>query len=120
MALIAGERRNVNPTPVTRSDFSAASTIACPSATVGASGFSHSTCFPAASSPSTTSRCSELATATLTASTSGAAATASQLCSARWKPNRCAVAVANGSCRSATATRRTSGSRSSKTVPACR
>jgi hypothetical protein len=50
---------------------------------VPASGFSQSTCLPAASMPSTTSRCSELATATLTMSTSDASATACQLVSAR-------------------------------------
>jgi hypothetical protein len=82
--LIAGDRRKVSPIALTRSAASAAATIASPSATVGASGFSQSTCLPAASRPSTTSRCRALATATLTASTSSAAATACQLVSARW------------------------------------
>ena len=81
---MAGERRKVRPSAHTRSDAAAAATMASPSAMVGASGFSHSTCLPAASRPSTTSRCSELATATLTTSTSDASATACQLVSARW------------------------------------
>jgi hypothetical protein len=61
----------------------AASTMACPAAAAGAKGFSHSTCLPAASRPQTISRCRPLATTTLTASMSGAAAMASQLVSAR-------------------------------------
>lgn len=52
--------------------------MACASAYEAASGFSHSTCFPAASSPVTMSRCRWFAVATLTASTSGAAATSAQ------------------------------------------
>jgi len=83
IALMAGDRRNVKPTAATRSDFPARSTIACPSATDGASGFSHSTCLPAPSRASTISRCSLFATTTLTASMSAASATACQLVSAR-------------------------------------
>ena len=117
---MAGERRKVRPIAHTRSEAPAAATIASPSATVGASGFSQSTCLPAASSPSTTSRCSELATATLTTSTSDASATACQLVSARAYPNRRAVSTANGSYASAIATSRTSGSPGPYTVEACR
>ena len=84
IALMAGDRRKVKPTAVTRSDLSARSTMAWPSAADGASGFSHSTCLPASSSASTISRCSLFATTTLTASMSAAAAMASQLVSARW------------------------------------
>ncbi len=80
---MAGERRNVKPTQPSEVAASAAATIACASATEGASGFSHSTCLPAASRPSTISRCSGLATTTLTTSMSSAAATACQLVSLR-------------------------------------
>jgi BRCT domain type II-containing protein len=109
MALIAGDRRNVNPTAATVSARSAAATMARASPMRPASGFSHSTCLPAASSPSTTSRCRSLPTTTLTASMSSASATAFQSVSARSNPNLRAVAVANGSCMSATATSRRSG-----------
>jgi hypothetical protein len=85
-AAMAGERRNTNPTPVSRPEASAAATMASASSTLGAIGFSHSTCLPAASSPSTIWRCRGLATTTLTTSTSSAAATASQPASARWYP----------------------------------
>ena len=50
---------------------------------VSLKGFSHSTCLPAATRPSTISRCRWLATTTLTASTSSACATACQDVSAR-------------------------------------
>jgi hypothetical protein len=60
--------------------------MACASATEGASGFSQSTCLPAASAASVISRCRLLATATLTASTSGDSTTARQSVSARAKP----------------------------------
>ena len=60
--------------------------MACASADEAASGFSHSTCLPAASRPSAISRCRWFAAATLTASMSGAAATAAQPASARWYP----------------------------------
>ncbi len=83
IALMAGDRRNVKPTAATRSDFSARSTMACPSATDGASGFSHSTCLPASSRPVAISRCSAFPTTTLTASLSGASALACLLVSAR-------------------------------------
>jgi hypothetical protein len=62
------------------------STIARAAGRVSASGFSHSTCLPAAIRPSATSRCRALPTTTLTTSTSGASATASQFGSARSKP----------------------------------
>ena len=117
---MAGDLRNVNPTAATRSDFPAASAIASASATVGAIGFSHSTCFPAASSASTIGRCRWFATTTLTASMSGAAATASQLVSARWYPYRFAASTAKGSWASATATSRISGRPEPNTVDAAR
>ena len=60
-----------------------AATIASASSTVGASGFSHSTCLPAASSASTTSRCRWLATTTLTTSMSSASTIACQDVSGR-------------------------------------
>ena len=75
--MIPGARRKVNPMPAWVVAASAAATIALASSTEGASGFSQSTCLPAASSASTTSRCIELATATLTTSTSGASTMAS-------------------------------------------
>jgi hypothetical protein len=83
MAAMAGDRRKVNPTAVCCRDARAAATMALASSTLGASGFSQSTCLPAASRPSTISRCSGLATTTLTTSMSGASATASQLDSVR-------------------------------------
>jgi hypothetical protein len=87
IAEIGGDRRNVKPTavsqPFSRAAAAAAATIASASATLGAIGFSQRTCLPAASSPSTISRCRWLATTTLTTSTSSASASASQLDSAR-------------------------------------
>ena len=70
--------------PACRPDARAAATIDCASSTLGAIGFSHRTCLPAASRPSTIWRWSGLATTTLTTSMSGAAAIASQPDSARW------------------------------------
>jgi hypothetical protein len=49
IALMAGDRRNVKPTAATRPARPARSAMACPSATDGASGFSHRTCLPASS-----------------------------------------------------------------------
>ena len=83
MALMAGVRRKEKPTPDWVSAASAAVTMALASSTVGASGFSHRTCLPAASSASTTGRCSSLAMATETTSMSGASTMACQEVSAR-------------------------------------
>ena len=58
------------------------STIARASSIEPASGFSHSTCLPAATSASAIGRCSALPTTMLTASIDGSSATASQLGSA--------------------------------------
>ena len=55
----------MKPTPAWVVAASAAATMALASSTEGASGFSQSTCLPAPSRASTTSRCIELATATL-------------------------------------------------------
>ena len=85
-AAMAGERRNTKPTPASRPEASAAATMASASSTVGAIGFSHRTCLPAASRPSTISRCNVLATTTLTTSMSGASARARQSFSARSYP----------------------------------
>ena len=113
MAPMAGERRNTNPMPVSRPEALAAATMASASSTVGAIGFSQSTCLPAASRPSTIWRCSGLATTTLTTSTSWAAATASQPASARSNPKRRAVSVAKAGLTSAIAASRISGRPSS-------
>ena len=75
--MIPGARRKVNPMPACVVAASAAATIAFASSTDGANGFSQSTCLPAPSKASTTSRCIELATATLTTSMSGASTIAS-------------------------------------------
>ena len=65
---------------------SAAATMARASSTLGASGFSQSTCLPDASRASAISRCRWLATTMLTASMSSASTIACQLVSARSKP----------------------------------
>ncbi len=84
IALIPGVRRKEKPTPAWLSAASAAATIACASSTEGASGFSQMTCLPAASSASTTGRCSSLAIATETTSMSSASTMACHDVSARW------------------------------------
>ncbi len=109
MAPMAGERRNTKPMPVSRPDALAAATMASASSTVGAIGFSQSTCLPASSRPSTIWRWSGLATTTLTTSTSSAAATASQPPSARSNPKRRAVSAAKAGLTSAMAASRISG-----------
>ena len=77
---------------------------------VSLSGFSHSTCLPAASSPSTTSRCSELAMTTLTTSMSSACAIACHDVSLRAYPKRRAANEPNSAFTSPIDTRRTGGS----------
>ena len=77
-----GERRKVYPTAVTTSAVRSSSAIARASSNDPASGFSHSTCLPAATSASAIGRCSALPTTMLTASIVGSSTTASQLGSA--------------------------------------
>ena len=71
-----GVRRKVNPMRAIELALRAASAMARASSSESLSGFSHSTCLPAASRPSTTSRCSEFAITTLTTSMSSASAIA--------------------------------------------
>ena len=82
-AATPGARRKVKPIRATVSALRAAAAIARASSRVSLSGFSHSTCLPAASRPSTISRCSALATTTLTTWMSGSSATACQEVSCR-------------------------------------
>ena len=77
-AATPGARRKVNPIRTTVSALRATSAMARASSRVSLSGFSHSTCLPAATRPSTISRCSELATTTLTTWMSGSSAIACQ------------------------------------------
>ncbi len=119
-ALAAGERRKVKPVAAIFPACSAAATMASASSTLEASGFSHSTCLPAASRASAIGRCRWLATTMLTASMSSASATACQLVSYRSNPYRSAWLRANCSFRSATAARRTGGASVPKTVWAVR
>ena len=99
---------------------SAASTIARASSRVSLSGFSHSTCLPAASSPSTISRCSRLATTTLTTSMLGSSASACQDVSLRSYPKRRAASSPSSGLTSAIETYRSGGSVEAYNVGAVR
>ena len=105
-----GVRRKVKPIRATSRRLRAAAAIARASSRVSLSGFSHSTCLPAASRPSTTSRCSELAITTLTTSMSSASAMACQEVSLRSYPNRRAASEPNSAFTSPMETSRTGGS----------
>ena len=79
-----GVRRKVKPIRATDSACSAAAAMARASSRVSLSGFSHSTCLPASSRPSTARRWKRFAMTTLTTSISGSSATASQDPTAFW------------------------------------
>jgi hypothetical protein len=85
-----------------------------------ASGFSHSTCLPAAMSAAAIGRCRSLPTTMLTASIEGSSTTSSQLESASSKPYRRAASRASVWSASAIAASRMGGSPSPKTVFAWR
>jgi superfamily II DNA or RNA helicase len=108
-----GTRQNVNPIRAMPGASPAALTMARASSRLSLSGFSQSTCFPAASRLSVICRCSLLATTMLTTSMSPSATIASQEVSWRSYPNRRAAASASGAFTSAIETSRTGGSRES-------
>ena len=87
-AATPGARRKVKPMRTTVLALRARSAIARASSRLSLSGFSQSTCLPAATSPSTISRCRKLATTTLTTLMSGSSAIACQEVSDRSYPKR--------------------------------
>ena len=87
----------------------ASSSTAAASSRLSLSGFSQSTCLPAATNPSTISRCRKLATATLTTLMSGSSAIACQDVSERSYPKRRAATEPRWGLTSPMATNRSSG-----------